>query len=371
MAHLQTSPARQAGLSLVELMIALTIGLLLLAGLTMIFVNSSEANRELQKTAQQIENGRYASDILTQDLHHAGFYGRLYAFTEPAAPFDPDPCNVATDAAGITALENALNRPVQGYRAADLATRANISATTCDDKGLLVSSNLRPGSDVLVVRRASTKVLTGASTAQEVYIQATGTVGRVRVGTGAAFGSIGLFNKDGSEAPIRKYVTHVYFVAPCSVAAAANGVCAAGDDSIPTLKRLELVSEGGATTMKIVPLVEGIEYMKIEYGIDNVRLSSCAVVLADGSCSVTGLTGDSVVDSYTPTPGTWPEVVAARIYLLASNTEPTTGFTDNKSYVLGSVTVDPGDYAGRERFRRHAYTAAVRLVNVAGRREIP
>ena len=123
--------------------------------------------------------------------------------------------------------------------------------------------------------------------------------------------------------------------------------------------------------MKIVPLVEGIEYMKIEYGIDNVRLAACDVVKPDGSCSVTGLTGDSVVDSYTPTPANWTEVVAAKVYLLARNTEPTTGFSDDKSYVLGSVTVAPGDYAGRERFRRHTYASAVRLVNVAGRREIP
>lgn len=361
MSRLQTSVTRQTGLSLVELMIALAIGLLLLAGLTLIFVNSSEANRELLKTAQQIENGRYASEMLSQNLHHAGFYGRLYAFTEPAAPFSPDPCHVATDPAGITVLENALNRPVQGYRAANLATRADVSATTCG--GLLTAANIQPGSDVLVIRRASTKVLTGASVDKEIYIQATGTVGRVRVGTGAPLVSIGLFNRDGTEAPIRKYVVHVYFVAPCSAAAAANGVCTGADDTIPTLKRLELVSEGGATIMKIVPLVEGIEYMKIEYGIDG---------LPAGVSTVTGLTGDSTVDSpYTGTPANWTEVVAAKVYLLARNTEQTTGHTDTKSYVLGSVTVAPADYAGRERFRRHTYTAAVSLTNVAGRREIP
>ena len=57
-----TSLARSAGFSLIELMIALTIGLLLLTVLSLILVNSHESNRELQKTAQQIENGRYAID---------------------------------------------------------------------------------------------------------------------------------------------------------------------------------------------------------------------------------------------------------------------------------------------------------------------
>jgi type IV pilus assembly protein PilW len=363
---MQTRPALQTGLSLVELMIALTIGLLLLAGLTMIFVNSSEANRELQKTAQQIENGRYASDILTQNLHHAGFYGRLHSFADP--PALPDPCYTDND---TTVYESALGRPVQGFRAADLATRADISGTTCDDKGLLTNANLRPGSDVLVVRRASTKALTGASTANDVYLQATGVIGKVRLGTGAAFGTINLLNKDGTEAPIRKLMVHVYFVAPCSVGTAANGVCQAGDDSIPTLKRLELKIVGGNRAMEIVPLVEGIEYLKLEYGIDNVRLTACAVVLPTGGCSITGLTGDSMVDSYTPTPGDWSEVVAAKAFVIASNTVATSGFTDDKSYVLGSITVAPANYAGRERFRRHAYASEVRLVNISGRREIP
>jgi len=381
----------ESGLSLVELLIAMTIGLLLLAGLTLIFVNSSEANRELQKTAQQIENGRYASDILNQDLHHAGFYGRQYQFQEPAAPFNPDPCELTN----LTVLRNALNRPVQGYRAVDLATRAPVSATTtCDDKGLLTDANLQPGSDVLVIRRASTKALgttlvgpqtfelTEASVSQELYIQSTGRWSdtdspKLLVGTDAVLPPLadtlpaGSLLKDtmGNPAPVRKYVVHVYFVAPCSVAAAANGVCAAGDDAIPTLKRLELVSEGGVRSMKIVPLVEGIEYMKIEYGIDNVRLAPCAVPNPDGTCSATGQFGDSVVDSYSPTPGNWTEVVAARIFLLARNVEPTTGFVDDKTYELGrspSVVVTPGGG-----FRRHAYVSEVALLNVAGRREIP
>ena len=369
MTHFRTSARRQIGLSLVELMVSLTIGLLLLAGLTLIFVNSSEANRELQKTAQQIENGRYAIDIVTQDLHHAGYYGHFYDMASIAAAASPDPC-----ADTVADLLAAIPTPVQGIRAADLANRPVVTPTTCDDKGLLTSANLRPGSDILVVRRASTVPLAVGVTAptNEVYIQANGVIAQVQLGGGAAYATgkkadgnaATIFFKDGvTAAPIRKYVVHVYFVAPCSVAAAANGVCAAGDDSIPTLKRLELVSEGGATIMKVVPLVEGIEYLKVEYGIDTAPAAPASVA--------TGQTGDSTVDSYTTAPGDWTEVVGARVYILARNTLPTSGFTDDKSYVLGSATVAPADYAGSEGFRRHSFTSAIRLSNLAGRREIP
>jgi type IV pilus assembly protein PilW len=167
MKHLRTSARLQAGLSLVELMIALTIGLLLMVGLTLVFVNSSEANRELQKTAQQIENGRYATDIITQDLHHAGYYGHFYDMASIAAAASPDPC--ATTAADLLA---AIPTPVQGIRAADLATRPVVTATTCDDKGLLTNANLRPGSDILVVRRASTVPLDGSAASPQSRMRA-------------------------------------------------------------------------------------------------------------------------------------------------------------------------------------------------------
>ena len=63
------------GFSLVELLIGLTVGLIVVAGLTTIYANSSRSQAELQKSAAQIENGRYAMEVISADLHLAGFYG--------------------------------------------------------------------------------------------------------------------------------------------------------------------------------------------------------------------------------------------------------------------------------------------------------
>jgi type IV pilus assembly protein PilW len=369
MANIRVVVNKTGGFSLVELMIALTIGLILLAGLTLIFVNSSEANRELQKTAQQIENGRYAIDIISQDLRHAGFYGHLHEM--PAAPGAlPDPCEIAS----ATNLYDALAYPVQGYRTANLATAADVTASTCDDKILLTAANLKPGSDVLVIRRASTNVLatTDATAINEVYIQASGTQAEIQFGNGAVIGnnkasggaSTLLLNNGTTPAPIRKFHVHVYFVAPCSFGTGTNGVCQASDDGIPTLKRLELVAESGTTMMKLVPLVEGIEYLKLEYGIDN---------LPNAADPATGLMGDATIDAWNSDTATidWTTVIAAKAYVLARNTQPTAGFTDDKTYTLGTVTVAPADYALYTRYKRHVYTVVAHLMNPAGRREIP
>ena len=57
---------RQHGLSLVELMVSIVIGLLLLAGISSLIAAQSGARGELEKSARQIENGRYALTLLQE-----------------------------------------------------------------------------------------------------------------------------------------------------------------------------------------------------------------------------------------------------------------------------------------------------------------
>jgi len=364
---------RQTGFSLMELMIAMTIGILLLTGLALIFKNSSEANRELQKSAAQIENGRYAIDTIVEDLRLAGFYGHLHDVSQIAKPgtVPPNPC----EASNAAELLKAFWFPVQGYRgtidAANPASDARpvITATSCDT--LLTNANLKPGSDILVVRRADTNALaaTDVATANVFYVQSGASGAEVQLGDGKA---IGTYKADGATAstlnltngadpappaPIRKLRVHVYFVAPCSVGTGANGACTgtAGEDTIPTLKRLELT---GKDTISIVPLVEGVDYLKLEYGVD----TSPSAVSAQ-----TGYIGDATVDSYTTAPADWTTVIAAKVYVLARNTQLTTGYLDNKTYTLGSAAVP----ARNDAYKRHAFAALTQLVNPAGRREIP
>src|SRR5688572_13523335 len=68
---------RSAGFSLVELMISITLGLIVLAVLATIFANASRARAEIERSSQQVDNGRYAVDLLSQDLQLAGYYGEL------------------------------------------------------------------------------------------------------------------------------------------------------------------------------------------------------------------------------------------------------------------------------------------------------
>ncbi|MBF0114021.1 MAG: PilW family protein [Magnetococcales bacterium] len=65
----------QAGFSLLELMIALTVGLLLLSGLLTLFNSTKQTYQWNTQLARLQENGRLAMELLTREIRHTGYWG--------------------------------------------------------------------------------------------------------------------------------------------------------------------------------------------------------------------------------------------------------------------------------------------------------
>jgi type IV pilus assembly protein PilW len=378
----------QRGFSLIELMVAITIGLLLMLGLVKLFETTNQSYLELHKAAQQIESARYAAVILGDDLRDAGYYGDFSVL--PAAPGSlPDPC--ATSVAALTTSPYAyLAVPVQGY---DSPTASPI--TSC-----LALKDFLAGTDILVIRRADTEILSAANPPKlnEIYIQGrmdsaeiafgnpvgfavpvvdAGSNAVTTVGSKPSGGVATVLKKlnNGTVAPalrvtgfrvaadIRKLHTHIYFVAPCSRPKGGGATCTGAQDDngspIPTLKRLELSvpAGGGALGWNIVPLVEGIENFQVEYGRDT--------------------TGDGMPDDYVSSPSVSDYVVSARLFILARSITATPGYSlaPGKAYCLASLVAGacPTGKAVSfsDNFKRHLYLSEVRLTNPSSRRETP
>jgi type IV pilus assembly protein PilW len=66
---------RQKGFSLIELMIALVLGLLLMAGVTQVFVANNQLYRVTEAHSQLQDNARFALEILSRDIRSAGYGG--------------------------------------------------------------------------------------------------------------------------------------------------------------------------------------------------------------------------------------------------------------------------------------------------------
>lgn len=66
---------RQHGLTLVELMVAIVIGLILTAGVIQIFLGSNQSYRFQESMSRVQENGRYAVEVLARDLRSVAYRG--------------------------------------------------------------------------------------------------------------------------------------------------------------------------------------------------------------------------------------------------------------------------------------------------------
>lgn len=66
--------SRQSGLTLLELMISLALGLLLVTGIGTIYVGSNQAYRVQEQNARIQEAGRFALDVLGRSIRQAGYW---------------------------------------------------------------------------------------------------------------------------------------------------------------------------------------------------------------------------------------------------------------------------------------------------------
>src|ERR1700726_1652387 len=84
---------RQFGYTIIELMISITISLIILASLVSILANNSRTRGEIERANQQTENGRYALQLIVDDLHNAGYLAEFNPAPLPTPTAKPDPCD--------------------------------------------------------------------------------------------------------------------------------------------------------------------------------------------------------------------------------------------------------------------------------------
>jgi type IV pilus assembly protein PilW len=394
---------QQHGLTMIELMIAITIALVLLAALGAMYGSSVKARNDLERSNRQIENGRYSVQLLREDLGLAGFFGELNLIDVGAPPPPgelPDVCVThlsALPAAVPPAPAVVSMDVVNGGGIVDifdyLAVSMHMHVQGLDnvvdaDLPDCLTGLVREGTDVIAIRRVSTCAAgesgCAAFGASRPYLQASQCDDEVNAetspkvyflradATAAAFNltrsacdAAAAYADGGGLAPIRGWVTHIYFIANDNVAG----------DGIPTLKRLEMISTGWTTTA----LVEGVEDLQLEYGID-------ADDLDDDGVTEVGEQPDGVPDIYLddPTAATilaptatpegdivkaWRSVMTVRVHLLTRGTgNPRPGYSDAETYRLANSTSTPATRTADEnRYARQVFQTLVQFRNASGR----
>ena len=346
-------------------MVAMALGLTVVLAIATLSLDSTRSYRSTDRAGQLIENGRFAMDTLTAALEHAGYYGNLS--TDNLASVDESnlpthPCDIVPNDLSTWAIEEDLLFPIVIYR--------NMP-TVCKNNNVPDNEDIVDNTDLLVIRRADTSQFIWNSSLGDWCLLQPGKLpnsadpcgtsplkpddGDIYIQTNPDSFTYGVRNKDaegkfipkldlkkldGTLADIRRYHIDIYFLNPKSSETDKN--------LIPSLRKFNLLS--GTSPQ---PIIDGIESMQIQFGIDEN---------GDGS-------PDTFQSSNTPS----SNVVAIRINLLARSLDADPEYEDNKTYILNPDT-DPvtpcseNDQACKK-YHRRVFSQTVRIANVSGGRE--
>lgn len=336
---------RQRGVSLVELMIGITLGLLLLTALASLYYANTMSRSELTKSSEQIESGRYALELIRRDAELAGFFG-AGGIAKGATPTNPQPVPCATSPAALgfsTSPSVTLPLAVTGF--------APGTVVPC-------LTDVAAGSEIVVMRRVAT-VPSAAPAAGVPYLQVSSCpddgVSFVFDASAPAFNMRTKACDPTVPAPLRQAVVRIFYLSACDL-------CSNGGDGIPTLKMAELVN--GAFQSQ--SLAQGIQDMHVAYGVDLDNNGSADCYVDDpGANNAAACTSVPGYDWSVPLTN-WSNVTTMRASVLARTLQRSMGQVDNRTYDLGRATAS-GPF--NDGYKRHVYSTVARLVNVAGTRE--
>lgn len=323
---------RQAGISAIELMIGMLLGLLLIGGVTAIFLASKRSFTEVEQVSALTENAQFAHRLLSDAVMHVGFFGEVQS---NRIDIDTDLSAVAGDCTGAAAAYD-----LQNY----------IFAAVADGSGNALGciADAVPGSHVLVVKSVLPSPLTDgprqnsdpddptqgdgvidtpvALSPELTYVMTNDTVGILFDGADTPPSILTGGDVPGGVAWV--YQFEVFYVR---------------NASIPTLSRKVLAFTGGNMTVVTEDLVEGVEDLRLRFGLDGA-----------GSA-------DGEVDIYTAVAGmasNWAQVGSVEVSVLVRSANQDPNYSNEKSYVMGGSSITPAD-----NFRRVLITTSTSLRN--------
>lgn len=370
----------QRGVGIVEIMIALTLGVVIILGITTLYTDSSRSLDDVSRNTRLTETATYAMDVVASDLELAGLWAELAQtpqedklrvgnqwlndVTPPAGilfsekppctcvgtgvqaqceHFDPDNANLEMDYT-LTSPEElgwAIFFPL--YAASSARLNAETVATT-NRCGAFDQAD--PNSEFVAIRRSST-----CSATTETAAGCRGLDGAYHMQiwglqepavAGFAPGDLVLTNEasdlvarlaDNTVSPVYRYISRIYYV-----------------DNDSVLSRLYLDDVSSAQTYLKEELVDGVELLRFEWHVDD--------------------NGDGLTDTLTNSPGPedWINVVGATIWMVIREPQPARGYTDTLTYsVAGASFTVPDGFASH---RRGVFSRTVELSNIAGRRRL-
>lgn len=375
---------RAAGVSLIEMMVAMVIGLILLLGVIQIFMASRAASRLSEGAARTQENARFALDFLERDIRMAGHMGCVNDQAHVVKAGDSIRVNIA----GITPGDGSpldFSVPIQGYEAAGTAPGDELTiGGTWQAAGSTPTAiqNLSPapilGSDILVMRYLTSEgspVLSIAPGTDSTVTVASDAAARLSAGTATTPSLFavsdcsqvdvfaGSLEDDVITATDTSLATYASNNAVTMVyrAEAAVYYVATNPANEPALYRAR--ANGAGSFDDGEELVEGIESLQFLYGLDaETAISSTApptgtITVQRTAANVSTATDDTAVAA-------WRRVGMVQLGILVRSPQPAAAEqADADITKLGVLGVGFNPATTNDRRYRTSYEVSVALRN--------
>jgi type IV pilus assembly protein PilW len=342
------------GMSMVELMVALTIGSFLMWGAITVYSRSRTTYQVSEQVSRLQENARYAVSVIEPDLRLGNYWGLMNdptVVTGTALPVQAaSPLSGNTTWCGTNFALN-LSEVIRGDNNA--YTLGPARSANCN----AYNNNPQPGSDTITVRRVSTQPVAATNNNLQLYVTRWGGASQVFI-NGVAPGALG------PNAEIHDVIVDTYYVDKDSV----------GRAGIPAMRRISLVNGPAFSDQEVI---SGVEDMQVQFGVDLGRD-------ADNDGVPDDTDGNGVPDSYSGVasqyvnPNAVPAnalVVAVRFWLLLRSETAERGFINGATYQYGDRSTANGTtntlnaagaakaYRPNDNFRRLLVSRTVQLRN--------
>jgi type IV pilus assembly protein PilW len=307
-----TKHRRQYGMTLIELMVALSIGAFLMIGAITVFVQSRTTFRITESLSRLQENARFALDSLEPDIRMAHYWGmnprtsQINGRRPPTAPAGPGPNTCGN------------NWTID----LDMAVAGSNNSYTWGCAGL---APVETTSDTLVIRRASEdpQLPTTANSLSILTVRNGQPLGpQLFMGTTIPAGY------DATLSATHRLIVNGYYVSRSSTVAGT-----------PSLRVKTLQANGTIADQEVLA---GVENMQIEFGVDTDLPGEPADPSPNrGSIDRWVNPDDPIITRGNPAFMGDAEILAVRVWLRvrAERLEP--GFTDNAVYVYADQNVGP------------------------------
>jgi type IV pilus assembly protein PilW len=248
MKHNKLNAYYSAGFSLIELMLAMLIGIIILGGVMSLYLTTRDTQRSSEDQLALLGDARFAIETISFDLRHTGIWGETNEWKMIACHKDSE--LVCADAMPAATADCATSEYINFMAPLSGSDGVNPFGSTCATK------SYKAGTDVLGVRYAdSARIPTASLAANVAYVRSNIMNGQVFFGSTVPTAMLYKWNDD-STTHNHVLVSRAYYV---STYTNTSG------DGLPSLHRVSLAAGPVMNDELILP---GVENFQIEFGID-------------------------------------------------------------------------------------------------------